>query len=130
MPNTKDLHGQWMNQETIQKGEENFHNNLKAGLVKGNLFHAMPTDKFTIEDSWVTKVDGIYGEDAQALPEGTWLAKCKFHDDALWEMKKSGELGGLSFGGRAFVDEVTGEITDLTFDQESNTSADFDLCKE
>ncbi len=129
MPDIKDLHGQFMTKEEIIKGEANFSDNLKAGLVKGNLFHHISTDKFTIEDSWVTKMDGTYGEDETFLAEGTWLAKCKFHDDVLWEMKKSNELGGLSFGGRAFVDEETGEISDLTFDPVS-TDAIFDLTEE
>lgn len=125
MPDTKDLHGQWMSKSEIAKAETNFRDNLLKGLVKGNLFHAVSTDKFTIEDSWVTKVDGTYGDDSLFLPEGTWLARSKFHDDTLWEMKKSGEIGGLSFGGNAFVDESTGEITELTFDPTQSTEANF-----
>ncbi len=130
MPDTPDLHEQWMSKEEITKAEANFSTNLQAGLVKGNLFHSFETDKFTIEDSWVTKMDGTYGEDEVFLAEGTWLAKCKFHDDTLWEMKKSNELGGLSFGGNAFVNEETGEITELTFDPAETTTANFDLLKE
>jgi hypothetical protein len=130
MPDKKDLHGEWMNKEEISKAEENFTANLKAGLVKGNLFHSFNTDKFTIEESWVTKLDGTYGEDETFLPEGTWLAKCKFHDNTLWEMKKAGELGGLSFGGKAFVNPTTGEITELTFDPSQDTQANFELSEE
>lgn len=123
IPDVKDLHGEWMSKEEIVKGEANFSDNLKSGVVKGNLFHAVDTDKFTIEDSWVTKMDGTYGKDSTFIAEGTWLAKCKFHDTALWEMKKSNELGGLSFGGRAFVDESTGEITGLSFDPTTHTNS-------
>lgn len=112
----KDAHDEWMTEEEIEKAKDNFNENLEKGTVHPNLFHFKNTDKFSIVETWTTKVEGYYGEDKKLLPKGTWLARIKFEDDDLWEMKKSGELGGLSYGGFANVNPETGEITNLVFD--------------
>lgn len=120
-PNTKDEHGQWMSEEEVKKACDNFNKNLEEGVVKANLFHLADTELFSIEDSWIHKefdvtVDGT----GQPIKAGTWVAKLRYHDEDLWALKKAGVLGGVSFGGKAYVNEETGEITDLSFDGEQD----------
>jgi len=116
-PDTKDAQNQWMSKETLEKACENFNENLKRGVVKSNLFHVKETDLFTIEDTWIQKeFDVVVDGTDQPIKAGTWIAKLQFNDPGLWQLKKSGVLGGVSLGGRGYVNEETGEITDLTFD--------------
>ena len=56
----------------------------------------------------------------EPIKAGTWVAKIKYHDKDLWELKKAGVLGGVSIGGRGKVDKTTGEITYITFEGEVN----------
>ena len=118
-PDTKDAHNQWMTQEEVAKACDNFNKNLEEGVVKANLFHMSDTEMFSIEESWIHKefdvtVDGT----GQPVKAGTWVAKLRYHDEDLWALKKAGVLGGVSFGGKGYVNEETGEITGLSFDGE------------
>lgn|SRR5690554_6106809 len=116
-PNTLDAHNQWMSEEEIEKACENFNKNLRAGVVKSNLLHVKDTEDFTIESTWIHKeIDVVVDGTGQPIKAGTWIAKLKFHNEDLWELKKAGVLGGVSFGGKGYVNEETGEITNLTFD--------------
>lgn len=113
---TKDSHGQWMSKETLEKACEDFNENLAKGIVKSNLFHIADTDTFTVEDTWIHKeLDVTVDGTNQPIKAGTWIAKVKYHDVDLWELKKAGVIGGVSIGGKGYVNEETGEITDLTF---------------
>lgn len=95
-PFKPDAHGQWMSESTIRKACANFNTELANGAVKPNLFHLSETDKFIIEKSWINEVECVIGD--QIVPEGAWLIKTKYLDPELWEMKKSGELMGVSIG--------------------------------
>ena len=118
-PNVKDAHDQWMSEKTIQKACENFNKNLAAGVVQPNLFHLKDTDMFTIEDTWVQKeLDVVVEATGEVIKAGTWVAKVKYNDPTLWELKKSGVIGGVSIGGRGVINSETGEITNVTFDGE------------
>ena len=46
---------------------------------------------------------------------GSWVAKVKYNNEALWEAKKAGIVGGLSIQCTGHVNEETGEITDINF---------------
>lgn len=116
-PNTLDAHNQWMSEEEVEKACENFNKNLKAGVVKSNLLHVKDTEDFTIESTWIHKeLDVVVDGTGQPIKAGTWIAKLRFHNEDLWALKKAGVLGGVSFGGKGYVNEETGEITNLTFD--------------
>ena len=118
-PDTKDAHGNWMTKEEIEKAAQNFNENLKKGVVKSNLFHLEETDKFTVVDTWVHKeLDVIVEGSGEKLKAGTWVAKVKYNCPKLWELKKEGAFAGVSLGGKARVNEETGEMTDLTFSEE------------
>lgn len=118
-PNVKDAHGQWMSLETVEKGCENFNANLNKGVVQPNLFHLQNTDAFSIEDTWIQKeFDVKVVQTDEVIKAGTWVAKIKYHDKELWELKKAGVIGGVSIGGSGYVNQETGEITDLTFNDD------------
>ena len=118
-PNVKDAHGEWMSEKTIQKACENFNKNLEKGVVQPNLFHLKDTDLFTIEDTWVQKeLDVVVEATGEVIKAGTWVAKVKYNDPTLWELKKSGVIGGVSIGCSGVVNSETGEITNVTFDGE------------
>ena len=119
-PNELDSHGQWMTVETLEKGCEDFNKHLKEGIVKANLFHISDTETFTIEDTFIQKeLDVVVADTNEPIKAGTWIAKLKYNDPDLWELKKAGVIGGVSIGCKGLVNEETGEITDLSFGEES-----------
>lgn len=118
-PNVKDAHGEWMSAETIRKGRDNFEQNRLSGNVKENLFHLFPTEEFTIEKTWIQEEFDVYvGDTNQKISAGSWVAKIKYNNPDLWDLKKSGIVGGLSIQCSGFINEETGEITGLNFDPE------------
>lgn len=117
-PDVKDSQGHWMSKATLEDACNNFNKNLKEGIVKSNLFHVADTEAFTVEDTWVQKELDVRVEVTdQQIKAGTWVAKVKYHDQDLWELKKSGVIGGVSIGARGVLDEDTGELTDISFDE-------------
>lgn len=118
-PFTKDAHGEWMSDVTIQEASENFNKNLAAGVVQPNLFHLKNTEAFTVESSWVQKeLDVRVIQTGEVIKAGTWIAKIKYNDETLWKLKKSGVIGGVSIGAMATINKETGEITNVKFDGE------------
>lgn len=116
-PFTKDAHGEWMTDKTIEKACENFNKNLEAGIVKANLFHLKETDAFTIEKSWIQKeLDVQVVQTGEMIKAGTWVAKIKYNDENLWNLKKAGVVAGVSIGAKGRINPDTGEITNVTFD--------------
>lgn len=120
-PDTVDAHGQFMNATEIEKACENFNANLKQGVVVPNLFHLQETNMFSIEDTWIQKeFDVNVSQTGEPIKAGSWVAKIQYNDPKLWELKKSGVIQGVSFGGKGVVNEETGEITNLIFDGETD----------
>lgn len=118
-PDVKDSHGEWMSAATLEKACKDFNKSLASGEVEANLFHASPTDLFTIEDTWIQKeFDVTVSGTDQPIKAGTWVAKLKYHSEDLWELKKKGVLGGVSVGAKGLLNEETGELTDLRFDED------------
>ena len=116
-PFTKDAHGEWMSDKTIEKAMENFNKNLEKGIVQPNLFHLKNTEAFTIESTWIQKeLDVKVIQTDEIIKAGTWVAKLKYNDADLWQLKKSGVVGGVSISGMGTVNQTTGEITNVKFD--------------
>ncbi len=59
----------------------------------------------------------------RTIEKGTWLVKTHYGDEALWELKKSGKMGGLSLGGYGHVNKATGEITKVRFNKDEYLEA-------
>lgn len=118
-PFTKDAHGEWMSDKTIEKAMENFNKNLQAGIVQPNLFHLKDTEAFTIESTWIQKeLDVQVVQTGEVIKAGTWVAKIKYNDADLWQLKKAGIVGGVSIGATGVINQETGEITNVKFDGE------------
>lgn len=116
-PFTKDAHGEWMSDKTIEKAMENFNKNLQAGIVQPNLFHLKDTEAFTIESTWIQKeLDVKVIQTDEIIKAGTWVAKIRYNDADLWQLKKSGVVGGVSIGAVGTINQTTGEITNVKFD--------------
>lgn len=116
-PFTKDAHGEWMSDVTIQKACDNFNKNLEKGIVQPNLFHLKNTEAFTIESTWIQKeLDVKVIQTDEVIKAGTWVAKLKYNDADLWQLKKSGVVGGVSIGAVGTINQTTGEITNVKFD--------------
>ena len=68
--------------------------------IQSGLFHkANADDVFTVEKAWIAETDCMIGE--TLIEEGQPLIKVQFHNEAAWELRKSGELQGISIGARA-----------------------------
>ena len=120
-PDVKDAHNNWMSAETLEKACEDFNKNLKEGKVSENLFHQENTAKFEIVKSWIDKgFDCTVDASGEPVKEGSWLVETKFIDDKLWEAKKKGIVKGVSIFGYGIINEETGEITELTFEEGDN----------
>ena len=118
-PFTKDAHGEWMSDKTIEKAMENFNKNLQAGIVQPNLFHLKDTEAFTIESTWIQKeLDVKVIQTDEIIKAGTWVAKIRYNDADLWQLKKAGIVGGVSIGATGVINQETGEITNVKFDGE------------
>ena len=118
-PFTKDAHGEWMSDKTIEKAMENFNKNLEKGIVQPNLFHLKNTEAFTIESTWIQKeLDVKVIQTDEIIKAGTWVAKIRYNDADLWQLKKSGVVGGVSIGAVGTINQTTGEITNVKFDGE------------
>ena len=118
-PFTKDAHGEWMSDVTIQKACDNFNKNLEKGIVQPNLFHLKDTEAFTIESTWIQKeLDVKVIQTDEIIKAGTWVAKIRYNDADLWQLKKSGVVGGVSIGAVGTINQTTGEITNVKFDGE------------
>jgi hypothetical protein len=97
-PGETDGHGEGMSKETIMKMVESANKALDEGRLSSGLFHKENRDDIEILKIWVNEVDCEIG--GTFVPEGSALVKTKFHNPELWQMRKSGELGGLSIGAR------------------------------
>lgn len=115
-PDTKDAHGEWMSPETLVKAKQSYDIGVAAGIVKENLFHMEETDTFTILKTWIQEeLDVVVVETQEVIKAGTWVAKVRYNDPKLWELKKAGVVGGLSIQCQGIVNQDTGEITDVDF---------------
>jgi hypothetical protein len=72
---------------------------IKDGTLQHGLFHKHKTDAFTVVKAWVAEVDCTIGE--TDIREGQPLIKVQFNNKDAWELRKSGDLAGISIGARA-----------------------------
>lgn len=89
-----DAHNQGMTEQEIRKMVDNI--NLNITKISGNIAHLFNTNGFYFVKAWVNEVDCIIG--SEFVPEGQPIIKVQFTDKTLWEMRKTGQLQGLSIG--------------------------------
>ena len=83
---------------------KSFNKAIDDGKMKGNYFHKVDTDDFTILKAWVTETDCIIGD--TEVKEGMSLVKVQFVNEQAWELRKSNELKGVSIGAKATWENV------------------------
>lgn len=105
LPNTPDGHGEGMDLDTVYKMVESANKAITEGRLSGGLFHSQNLQEIEIVKCWVNECDCQIGE--SFVPEGQPIVKVKFHDEDLWNMRKSGELKGLSIGAKGERIEVS-----------------------
>jgi hypothetical protein len=98
-PLEPDLHGEGMTEEEIRKMVDNINTNIDK--ISGNIGHAFNTDGFYFLKAWVNECDCVIGD--EIVPEGMPIIKVQFVDNKLWELRKAGELSGLSIGALGVV---------------------------
>lgn len=82
---------------------------LAAKTIQSSLFHDHKTKGFEIADVWVNENEAVL-EDGTAIPANLPLGLIKFNNEALYNMRVEGRIGGLSMGAKGLV-EVVGEDT-------------------
>ena len=83
---------------------KSFNEANESGSLQTSLFHAHKTESFEVVKAWVNEVDCTIGE--TVVKEGQPIAKIHFLNEDAWELRKTGELMGLSIGARAKSVEV------------------------
>lgn len=115
-PYKRDAHDNWYTTDTIKKGYESYEKNKDS--IPANLFHLVDTESFTVDNTFLLEEDTLFEAIDETLVKGTWMAWTHYSDEEVWELKKSGEIGGLSPSCLGSVDKNTGEITNLAFTKE------------
>lgn len=90
--------------EVMEEMVKSFNRAITDGNLSANYFHKVMTDDFTVLKAWITEVDSIIGD--TEVKEGTPLVKIKFNNEKAWNLRKSGELLGVSIGAIATWEEV------------------------
>lgn len=103
-PDVFDAHGDITSAEEVEKACHNFNEHCMVA----NLFHKVETQDAVIRESYITPVDMQLGE--QFVSKGTWVQTWYFPEtdvgNKLWDMVKTGEITGLSIGGKGIAEAI------------------------
>lgn len=100
-----DLQGDTASDEVIRGMVDSLNKAVTEQRLQMGIAHKHKTDSCEIVKAWVNETECTIGE--TLVPEGQPIAKVKFNNEAAWELRKSGQLTGLSIGARG-----TGEVLD------------------
>lgn len=106
VPDEVDLHGDETSEMEVLKACHNFN----TFSMKANLFHLVETDTFSIVESYIAPTEFVLGE--KIVKAGTWLVNLQVHDDAVWQLIKSGQINGVSIGALASVQNIEEDTDD------------------
>jgi hypothetical protein len=98
-PNKADGDGEMMSAETIDGMVTSLNKANDDGRLQSGLFHKQLTKSWHLDKAWVNPTACIIGE--TLVPEGQPIARTIFTNEAAFELRKSGEIAGLSIGARA-----------------------------
>lgn len=86
---------------------------IKAGreakALQFSLFHKHKTKGFEIVDEWVNETESTL-EDGTVVPANMPLGLIKFSNEALYNMRVEGRIGGLSMGAKGLVETVGEDV--------------------
>ena len=98
-PLQADGDGDMMSAETIEGMVDSINKANDDGRLQSGLFHKHNTDTWHLDKAWVNPTECVIG--GTVVPEGQPIAKTVFTNEAAFELRKSGEIAGLSIGARA-----------------------------
>jgi hypothetical protein len=103
--NEVDGQGDTIDRENLEYLVKSLNDNLDK--VQPNMFHKVNTpEAFKINKAWINPYPCKFSEGGIEVPEGQPLVEIQFLNEVAWDLRKSGELMGLSIGARAEVEEV------------------------
>jgi hypothetical protein len=85
----------------------NFNKAIEEKTISHGLFHKSKTKSYSFIKAWVNECECTIGE--TLVKEGQPIVKVQFHNKEAWELRKSGELMGLSIGAKAIFEELEDE---------------------
>lgn len=91
--------GEMMSADTIEGMVSSINKANSEGRLQYGLFHKHLTDSWYLDKAWVNPTECIIGE--TVVPEGQPIAKTVFTNESAFELRKSGDIAGLSIGARA-----------------------------
>ena len=97
-PDQLDAHGETADAETLKSMVDSFNKAVVDGRLKSVIDHETVVDDFYPVHAWINPCPCTIGE--TNIPEGQPIVKMQFTDTVAWERRKSGELMGVSIGGR------------------------------
>lgn len=97
-PEVEDTDGNWTDATEIEKTAYDFMIHSQQMGVE----HFFKADEAVIVESYLAPVDFTLGD--ENVTKGSWVLGVKVLDETQWEMVKSGEFNGFSFGGSAKID--------------------------
>lgn len=119
-PMKSDGDGDTMSAETIVNMVESINKANEDGRLQNGLFHKHNTESWYLDKAWVNPTECQIGD--TIVPEGQPIAKTVFTNAAAFELRKSGDIAGLSIGARATsVVDVTKSADKLKELQSSRT---------
>ena len=83
---------------------ESFNKAIEDGKLKANYFHKYNTEDFVVNKAWIVEEDTKIGE--TLIKAGTPLVENQFKNAKAWELRKSGQICGVSIGATATWEEV------------------------
>lgn len=98
-----DLHGDYVDFETIRLAKESFNRQLKKANM-ANLYHIKNTNSFDIIESYLAPCDMNFNENF--VQKGEWLVTLQIFDNDLWDLIVKDEITGVSIGALANTYDV------------------------
>jgi hypothetical protein len=93
--------------EDVYEMVTNFNKAIEEKTISSGLFHKSKTNSYTFIKAWVNECECTIGE--TLVKEGQPIVKVQFNNKIAWELRKSGELMGLSIGAKAVFEELENE---------------------
>lgn len=97
-----DLHGDYVDLETIRKAKESFNKSAQ----RTNMYHMLMTVAFSVIESYLAPADMTLN--GNLVEKGEWLATLQINKgyEDIWEKIKNDEITGVSIGAMANAEEV------------------------
>lgn len=97
VPDTVDLQGDFVRDDTIERFADQFETFIDAGEADGGVMHAVwPSDHMELISNEVVETASEIG--GETVPAGAWVQEWHFTDSELWSLVEDGILEGYSIG--------------------------------